>query len=196
MEDFFSAGKLSIIQKPSGRKGFVIGKVDISDLLGIPYNLKRHPGNISVSEFLENPQLGSNCQLFVLGLLKRAGFDFELDCIRIGSKELWERNGFSEFVFAANREDTDDFSNHSADANRPFDIFFFWCPGVKLAGNAEDFKKLHLGIFAGVNDGREIMIIHNPRDGNSCIWNLTDFFKQGYQLFGVKRPSKKNMRFG
>ena len=44
----------------------IVRGIYLSEFLGIPYEASRHPGNVSVDEFLADPSAGANCQLLAL----------------------------------------------------------------------------------------------------------------------------------
>lgn len=185
-----------------------IGGVDFSEFMGIPYEGSRHPGNVSVDEFLKNPKLGSNCQLLVLGVLKKASFDIsgiKMDQDeRFGSKELWEDRLWTSEVLDGRHYDSPSIDFNEAIsfmlAVQPFNIFFFSPPEE---GNIDrtrplKLKRLHVGICTkSANDLYEEdntsppYIFHNPRPGPSCLWTFDDFEDRGYSLFGAKKPVVK-----
>src|SRR3989338_8153833 len=113
----------------------IIGGVDLTDLVGVPYVSSRHPGNVSVREFLENPNLGSNCQLLTLGVLARAGF-FIPSAIRMdqggrfGSQELWLDDVWTKRIFCRDSLNTK-IRWFNGIFCAEFDIFFFWPPGFE-----------------------------------------------------------------
>lgn len=167
----------------------IVEGVNLTRFLSVPYNASRNPANTSVEEFIASPRQGSNCQLLTLGILKYVGFDTAvLDYPRIGSRELWEDDNFSEKVLVADKECPGPFIDYFIVYRMPFDIFFFWPPGI--GEDKSDFKKFHLGVHLG-NTGEYIVpILHNPRGECSQVWEIKDFFSGGYQIFGVKRPIK------
>jgi hypothetical protein len=189
----------------------IVQGVDITDLLGMPYEAGRHPGNTSVDEFLADPSGGANCQLFALGVLRKAGFSIDDKMPmdqgeRFGSKEFWLDTRYTKLVTGGWR-----FLQARQSMRRllfggklrVFDIYFFLPPGIDLRGENPDtdedlFKKFHIAIFTGFDfDGREDfsnlsrVFFHNAKPGPSAVWSMRDFEEKGYTLFGVKRPIRK-----
>jgi len=168
----------------------------------IPYVSSRHPGNVSVDEFLKNPKLGCNCQLLVLGALKKAGFDMPSDMgidqgERFGSRELWEDVQFTKFVAMPLRTarfvapyDSDP-SNGLRGPFEKFDLYFFSPPGIDAFSDTYDYKNLHIGLLIEIRSDYKRRIFHNSRPGPSTIWYRSDFDRKGYNLFGIKRPLVK-----
>lgn len=171
----------------------IVGGVDLTRFLGIPYIGPRHPGNVSDREFYEflaNPNLGGNCELCALGVAWATGFYVELK----RAIELWHDKDFTLEI----NEDT---------PCREFDILFFLPKGVDphkveedvamgLYGGRygpNDFKKFHLGVYIGKHEGLEHGVLHLPKPGPSTIWDFSQFERceKEYWLFKVKRPFKR-----
>ena len=172
----------------------VVEGVDLTKFLGIPYVGSRHPGNVSIEEFLAHPELGANCQLFTLGVLARAGFsiDYKLPMDRgerLGSKELWMDDTRTRKVAVIEGEWT--LANEISlcrEASRTFNLFFFWPKGVYPQNLPSDFKKLHVGICVGsLTATHSHDVLHNAKPGPSSVWRLGDFFRSGYRPYGIKR---------
>lgn len=167
----------------------VVDGVNLTRFLSVPYNARRNPENTSVEAFITNPGPGSNCQLLTLGIVKHAGFDIGvLDYPRIGSKELWEDDNFSEKVLVVDKKCYGPFIDYFIAQRMPLDIFFFWPLGI--GEDKSDLKKLHLGVHLGKTGEYIVPILHNPRGECSQIWQIKDFFLRGYEIFGIKRPKK------
>ncbi len=177
----------------------IVGGADLSDLVGIPYVASRHPGNVSVDEFLKNPKLGCNCQLLVLGALKKAGFyipsDIRMDeGERFGSQELWADREWTETIFTAGIGGSLLGFHHYR--GRPFDIFFFspieWSGGRKRILQPNEYKRIHVAVYIGKQvefaKGRGECILHNATPGPSKIEVISFIAGHYYLLLGVKRP--------
>ena len=164
--------------------------VDLSRFVGVPYDIRRHTESVPVEEFIENPELGSNCQLLVVGMLKLCGFNIDTPNTvgRIGSKELWLYVG--DEVLLVDRNDSSGYVDYFIRGKRAFDIFFFWPPGMQFTESIDDFKRLHVGIFLPVDCDKKVPILHNYKGGESGFWECEEFYRKDYKLFGVKRPIK------
>lgn len=187
----------------------VVAGIDLTEFLKIPYVGRRHPGSVSVEEFLADPKAGSNCQLLALGVLKKAGFhigDVKMDQNeRVGSKELWDDGLFTKKLF-----DVSEFGGFLAsmgealalaEAAQPFNIFFFWPPEANPCHRSvsPDFKRLHIGICvrgidikdmaSGKGELPEPLILHNFYPGPSGLWTFDDFEAREYSLYGAKQPT-------
>lgn len=187
------------------KEKLVVRGVELTDLLGVPYGASRHPGNISVDEFLANPKLGANCQLLGLGAVRRGGFYINETLPmdqggRFGSKELWLDTQYTKLVIGGWCPPQILWKLFLAGELHVFDIYFFLPPSVDLRGNDTDtdeelFKKLHIAIFTGFDFGGHELgsdprraFLHNAKPGPSALWSMNDFEEKGYRLFGVKRP--------
>lgn len=158
----------------------VVEGVDLSDLLEVPYVGRRHPGNVALQDFLENPKTGANCQLFALGVLDIAGFLLDPG---MRSSELWLDCDFTERIQA----DCLELMAHSH--LEAFDIVFF----MPKDADPNDFKKLHVGLYLGnPSCGFYKSVLHNARPGPSCIWPYERFAQSDrqYTLLGAKRPMR------
>lgn len=183
----------------------IVRGVDLTRLFDVPYAANRHPGTTSVDEFLLNPQLGANCQLFALGVLRKAGLYID-DRIpmdqggRLGSKELWLDMKYTKLMIAGYGCPEVLWELFLMGELRVFDIYFFLPPGIDLCGKDlgldEDlFKKFHIAIFTGfdfaghdLGSGPQRAFLHNAKPGPSSLWSIKDFKEKGYKMFGVKRP--------
>lgn len=169
----------------------VVEGVDLTKFLDIPYVGRRHPENVSVAEFLSNPELGSNCQLFALGVLAYAGFQIEESSPeggRMGSRELWLRNSFTHYVVS---EDI----RYLAKELKPFDILFFFPKDA----SPWELERLHIGIYIGEVDGFDSpnCVLHNHDmggPGSVEVWYLEQFeaCEKRYWFRGAKRPIYRN----
>lgn len=177
-------------------KEFIINDIDFSEFVGIPYVASRHPGSVSVDEFLKNPRVGSNCQLLALGVLKKAGFYIGKIRIdqreRLGSRELWLDTFYTRKVCSIEKARYNTLRLGAADYMRllfseckPFSLVFFWPPGCEDG----DFRKLHVGVCVSkVNGCSEHRVLHNPREGPSVVWSISEFIEHGYFPYGIKHP--------
>lgn len=177
----------------------IVQGVNLVEFRGVPYVASRHPGNVSIDEFIANPELGANCQLFMLGILRRVG-----SCIddksfidqgeRFGSKELWLDTQFTQVI--AEKEVTENIESLWAIPLEEFDIYFFAPRGMNPRPNQEELKKLHpamrLGRIEEWENGNHYRILHNAKPGPSALWTMRDFYQKGYSLFGIKRPIRTN----
>lgn len=186
----------------------VVKGVELTEFLGIPYVGSRHPGNIPVEDFLANPELGANCQLFTLGVLRIAGFyiDEKLPMDqggRFGSKELWLDTKYTKLVIVGWCSAKVLWELFLEGEMCVFDIYFFLPPCIDLRSESFDtdedlFKKLHIAIFTefdlagyGPGSGPQRPFFHNAKPGPSALWSLKDFEGKGYILYGVKRPIQR-----
>ncbi|MFY9457721.1 MAG: hypothetical protein WAP23_02220 [Candidatus Spechtbacterales bacterium] len=183
----------------------VVEGVNLTEFLGIPYVASRHPGNILVDDFLANPGLGANCQLFALGVLRKAGFyvDEKLPMDqggRFGSRELWLDCEYTEVVKEGTCSPEVLMGLFFDDKLQPFDIYFFLPPGTHpfdagLLGRRELLKKLHIAVWMGFVEtgkgGYASPWLHNAKPNPSVLWSRKDFDDAGYFLFGVKRPIRR-----
>ena len=188
-------------------KKLVVKGVDLTELLGVPYETSRHPGNVSVEEFLANPERGANCQLFALGVLRKVGFDINDQMPmnqgeRFGSKELWLDVKYTKLVVGVWCAREILWELFLKDKLRVYDIYFFVPPGVDFHDKdlSDDvlFKKFHTAIFTGYDfaghapgDEPQKALLHNAKPGPSALWSMGNFEERGYTLFGVKRPIRR-----
>lgn len=191
------------LKRSSDMGKLIVEGVDLTPFLGIPYVASRHPGNVSVEEFLANPQLGANCQLFALGVLRKGGFyiDGQLPMDqeeRFGSKELWlDTTHTKRVVGGLGLFRPEDLFRLFLDGETRFwDIYFFLPPCLGELDTDENlFKKLHVAVFIGfdfigrgTSEDQNKGFLHNAKPGPSVPWSLRDFHDRNYSLFGVKRP--------
>lgn len=181
----------------------IVEGIDFTEFLGIPYVGSRHPGNISVDEFLANPRLGANCQLLTLGVESRANYlispAIQMDQEgRFGSKELWLDTECTGLVASGGLSAKALWLLFLLDELKVFDIYFFWPPGVCFSKTISDidpelFKKLHTAVWMGFVDtdkgGYVSLWLHNAKPGPSALWPMQEFHDRNYSLFGVKRPT-------
>ncbi len=169
----------------------IVEGVDLTEFLGVPYVASRHPGNTSVQEFVNNPKLGANCELFSSGIRRKRGFHVD----QMRSIEMWHDTNFTVEVNEAPYE--------------PYDCFLFLPKGAdphKLIEEVKNFhelpendinelKKFHQAVYIGPShdDYRSGLFLHLPKPGPSCVWQFEDFAKseKEYWLFKVKRPVLK-----
>ncbi len=184
----------------------IVKGVDLSEFIGIRYEISRHPGNTSVDEFLADTSGGANCQLFTLGVERKAGFyiDDQLSMEpdgRFGSRELWLDTKYTKCVIGGwYRRPNILWDLFCEGELSVFDIYFFLPPGINFSGEnvyTDDdlFKKFHTAVFIGFDFGGSGLVsnlrrafLHNAKPGPSATWSLEDFKESGYTLFGVKRP--------
>ena len=183
----------------------IVDGIDLTEFLGVPYAASRHPGNVSVDEFLSDPRIGANCQLFALGVLRKAGFyiDDQLPMDqgeRFGSRELWLDIKFTDAIVADDQSAQRNINillNTGGAHLNAVDIEFYFPPGYwssETLNNVreEDLKRLHvalrLGRIEGWGSDNPCRILHNAKPGPSALWTLKDFHDMGYLLFGIKRP--------
>jgi len=173
----------------------IVDGIDLTEFLGIPYVASRHPGRVSVENFLKNLQKGSNCQLLTLGILAKAGL-YTPNCInagrgkRVGSKELWLDTGLTYQIvmrLSGNENVLRDVYLRDGKFLWAFDILFFSPPGADPDADPYNYQNLHLGIYIGSFGENKHCILHNTKPGPSTIWPVWDFHKKGYTLFGIKR---------
>ena len=157
----------------------IVGGIDL-DLLDIPYSTSRHPGNVSVGEFLEKPHLGANCELTMLGTQDRLGFVVP----SIRARELWHDEEFTAICSPSPRPGASDEKRI-----RLGEMFFFLPWGVEP--DEEGLLKLHVGTFVGKVEGHPSSygVLHSPKDHPSTVWPLHWFFGPNgrYHLHRVKR---------
>ncbi len=185
----------------------VVDGIDLSNLVGIRYDASRHPGSVRIDEFLKNPQLGSNCQLLVLGALEKAGFyigsQIKMDQgERFGSQELWTDKIYTKLLLSVTERPIGILNIDAAlyrislegCAHEFFNIFFFWPPGWNPLSLPYDYKKMHIGVSVGLikEEGSDPFILHNAKPGPSNLWTLKDFVANKYFPFGVKRALIKS----
>lgn len=141
-------------------------KFDPREFVGIPYRVNCYPGRVPLKLF----RSGSNCQLFILGVLSEVGF--RPDPL-LRSQELWIDNVYTHWV------------GTDPTIFQIFDVLFFF----PKSATTFDSKRFHLGLYVfGVVEGLPpCAILHNARPGPSSIQDF-ESFRAKYNFFGAKRP--------